>query len=206
MWLKTWVYFQKTWFPGLECISASWAWNLNRLLKVETSRCVSHHCSEVNWGQQQTGRRWGQRSTGTLEIPNRDKTVTRIPQKKKFCISANENKYAALGVSLGMPLVWVAVTLLWTLMITSCMNGCSHGFVALCNGNSDPTVIHWLFTFQKISSYWNRGEGRAGVKVDSHAPYLCRTNTLTPHPGPTLSQQSRTVQYGGFTLCYQSKP
>lgn len=34
-----------------------------------------------------------------------------------------------------------------------------------------------LFTFQQISSYWNHGEGRAGVKEDSHAPYLCKTNT-----------------------------
>lgn len=34
-----------------------------------------------------------------------------------------------------------------------------------------------LFTIQQISSYWNHGEGRAGVKEDSHAPYLCKTNT-----------------------------
>lgn len=40
-----------------------------------------------------------------------------------------------------------------------------------------------LFTFQQISSYWNHGEGRAGVKEDSHAPYLYKTNTcLTQDP------------------------
>lgn len=41
-----------------------------------------------------------------------------------------------------------------------------------------------LFTFQQISSYWNHGEGRAGVKEDSHAPYLYKTNiclTQGPH-------------------------
>lgn len=46
-----------------------------------------------------------------------------------------------------------------------------------------PHCNPWLFTFQQISSYWNHGEGRAGVKEDSHAPYLYKTNTrLTQNP------------------------
>lgn len=46
-----------------------------------------------------------------------------------------------------------------------------------------PNCNPWLFTFQQISSYWNHVEGRAGVKGDSHAPYLYKTNTcLTQNP------------------------
>lgn len=57
-----------------------------------------------------------------------------------------------------------------------------------------------LFTFQQISSYWNHGEGRAGVKEDSHAPYLCKTNTCL-----TWNTQSSRIQYERLTMTYQHK-
>lgn len=58
----------------------------------------------------------------------------------------------------------MAVTVLETLMITSCMNGCSHGFVALCDGNSDPTVIRGCLHSSRSVPTGTMGKEGQGLK------------------------------------------
>ena len=71
----------------------------------------------------------------------------------------------------GLPLGWVAVSVVdpddyklyeWLFP----------WFCASVQWEQWPHCNPWLFTFLQISSYWNHGEGRAGVKEDSHTPYL----------------------------------
>ncbi len=49
-------------------------------------------------------------------------------------------------------------------MITSSLNGCSHGFVALCNRNSDPTVIHGCLHSSRSVPTGTMGKEGQGLK------------------------------------------
>lgn len=77
-------------------------------------------------------------------------------------------------------------------MITGCVNDCSHGFVALRNWNSDPTVIHGCLHSNRLVPTETMGKEGQGLKETLTE----NTSTKPTHafPGAVLLKQSTWVQ------------
>lgn len=142
-----------------------------------------------NW-EFQTSMKQGQKSP-----PKKSISVHKIKNNGMFSINILY-WVSALG-SQPLPFNWVAVPVLETLMISSCVNGCSHGFVALCNWNSDPTVIHGcLHSSRSVPTGTVGKEGQGLKKTLTHCIF-----TKSTHASPRT--QSTMIQYDRLMMCYQ---
>lgn len=96
---------------------------------------------------------------------------------KKPLLNTNQGDVLSKYSILGMSFIWLASP---TVIDPDDYRLCEWLFPWFCGFvqlEQWPHCNPWLFTFQQISSYWNHGEVRAGVKEDSHRKYLYKPNT-----------------------------
>lgn len=142
---------------------------MSLVLYLWTYTCLSHQTeSSINQQIKKGNHEWA--------VPGKLGGKSTHTQKNPL-LNTNQGNGSSKYSILGMSFIWLAVPLLKTLMIRGCVNDCSHGFVALRNWNSDPTVIHGCLHSNRLVPTETMGKEGQGLKETLTEKYLYKTKT-----------------------------